>query len=173
MPSLARDADALYDAATAFIRLYQFRSRDAALKYDLTVAQAYVLDVLQASGGTSLNGIAQALRLDKSTTSRIISGMERSKLVEWSRPDHDQRAKQIVASREGKRRYRRLRRAIVRSNARLLASYTPAARTAIIKALRQLAARAVPDPGLPAPGDRLTPLADRTRARSGDAPPRP
>lgn len=142
MASLAGDAGALYDAATAFIRLYQFRSRDAALKYDLTVAQAYTLDVLLACGGTSLNGVAQALRLDKSTTSRIISGMERSGLIEWSRPDHDQRAKQIVASREGKRRYRRLRRAIVGKNVRLLATYSPAARTAIIKALRQLAADA-------------------------------
>lgn len=139
MASLADDADALYDAATAFIRLYQFRSRDAALKYDLTVAQAYTLDVLLACGGTSLNGVAQALRLDKSTTSRIISGMDKSKLIEWSRPDHDQRAKQIVASREGKRRYGRLRRAIVCNNARLLAAYSPAARAAIIKALRQLA----------------------------------
>ena len=142
MPTLAHDADELYDAATAFIRTYQFRNRDQSLKYDLTVAQAYALDALLACGGTSLNGVAQALQLDKSTTSRIVSGMERSGLVEWSRPEHDQRAKQIVASREGRRRYQQLRRAIVKDNARLLAEYTPAARTAIIKVLGQLATRA-------------------------------
>jgi DNA-binding MarR family transcriptional regulator len=89
-----------------------------------------------------LTGLAQALRLDKSTTSRVVSGMTRRGLVEWSRPEHDRRAKEILASREGKRRYVRLRRAIVEDNARLLASYSPAARQAAITILWQLAARA-------------------------------
>lgn len=139
---LQRDAAALYEAATAFIRIYQFRDRDQALKSGLTVVQAYTLDLLLSSDGESLTGLAQGLRLDKSTTSRIISGMARRGLVEWSRPEHDRRAKQIVASREGRRRYERHRRAIVRDNARLLASYTPAARQAAIGVLRQLAHRA-------------------------------
>ena len=139
---LERDATALYEAATAFIRIYQFRDRDQALSFGLTVVQAYTLDLLLASGGASLTGLAQGLRLDKSTTSRVISGMTRHGLVEWSRPEHDRRGKQIVASPEGRRRYQRLRRAIVRDNARLLASYTPAARRAAIAVLRQLALRA-------------------------------
>ena len=140
--SLERDAAALYEAATAFIRIYQFRDRDQALRFGLTVVQAYTLDLLLSSDGESLTGLARGLQLDKSTTSRVISGMTRHGLVEWSRPEHDLRAKQIVASPEGKRRYERLRRAIVRDNERLLASYTPAARRAVITALRQLADRA-------------------------------
>ena len=140
--SLLRDAAALYEAATAFIRIYQFRDRDQTLKFGLTVVQAYTLDILLSSGGESLTGLAHGLRLDKSTMSRVISGMTKHGLVEWSRPKHDRRAKRIVASREGRRRYERLRRAIVRDNVRLLASYTPAARRAVITALRQLALRA-------------------------------
>jgi hypothetical protein len=42
--SLQRDAADLYDAATAFIRIYQFRDRDQALRLGLTVVQAYALD---------------------------------------------------------------------------------------------------------------------------------
>ncbi len=141
-PSLLRDAAALYEAATAFIRIYQFRDRDQALRFGLTVVQAYTIDVLLSSRGDSLTGLARALRLDKSTMSRVISGMTKWGLVEWSRPDQDRRAKQIVASPEGRRRYERLRRAIVRDNVRLLASYTPAARRAVITALRELAQRA-------------------------------
>lgn len=144
---LERDAAALYEAATAFIRIYQFRDRDQALRFGLTVVQAYTLDILLSSGGESLTALAQRLQLDKSTTSRVISGMTRRGLVEWSRPEHDLRAKAIVASPEGKRRYERLRRAIVRDNARLLASYSPAARRAAIAVLRRLAQRA----GAPAP----------------------
>lgn len=140
--SLAHDAADLYDAATAFIRIYQFRDRDQALKSGLTVVQAYTLEILLSAGGQGLNQVAAALRLDKSTTSRVVSGMARHGLVQWSRPEHDRRAKQIVASAEGKRRYLRLRRAIVSANARLLGSYPAASRRAAITILRQLAERA-------------------------------
>ena len=140
--SLQRDAAELYDAATAFIRRYQFRDRDQALRFGLTVAQAYALEILLSRDGQRLTGLAGALQLDKSTTSRIVAGMKRHGLVEWSRPHHDRRALWIVASAEGKQRYERLRRAIVRENARLLASYAPAARRAAITLLRQLVARA-------------------------------
>jgi DNA-binding MarR family transcriptional regulator len=142
MEDLQRDAVALYHAATAFIRIYQFRDRDHALRFGLTVVQAYTLDILVSAGGQSLTGLAQALRLDKSTTSRVISGMTMHGLVEWSRPAHDGRGKWIVASPDGKRRYARLRRALVRDNARLLASYPKAVRQGAITMLRQLAERA-------------------------------
>ena len=138
---LQRDAAALFEAATAFIRIHQFRSRDHALRFGLTVVQAYTLDFLLAAGGASLTEVARSLQLDKSTASRIISGMARRGLVNWSRPDHDRRAKQIVASREGTRRYERLRRAIIRDNARLLSAYKPAERRAIVGALRKLVRR--------------------------------
>src|SRR5258705_12244009 len=84
-PSLPRDAAALYEAATAFIRIYQFRDRDQTLKFGLTVVQAYTLDILVSSGGASLTGLAQDLRLDKSTMSRVISGMTKRGLVRWAR----------------------------------------------------------------------------------------
>jgi DNA-binding MarR family transcriptional regulator len=140
--SLQHDAAELYTAATAFIRIYQFRDRDQALRFGLTVVQAYTLDILLGTGGVGLTRLAQALRLDKSTTSRVVSGMTRHGLIEWSRAKHDRRAKEIVASREGKRRYERLRRAILADNTRLLASYTPSERQAAITILRQLADRA-------------------------------
>jgi DNA-binding MarR family transcriptional regulator len=140
--SLQRDAAELYAAATAFIRIYQFRDRDQALRLGLTVVQAYALDVLLSSDGQRLTGLADVLQLDKSTTSRVVAGMKRNGLVEWSRPAHDRRAMWIVASAEGKKRYERLRRAIVRENARLLSSYAPAERHAAISILRQLTERA-------------------------------
>jgi DNA-binding MarR family transcriptional regulator len=141
-PDLERDAAALYAAGTAFIRVYQFRRRDHGLQHGLTVVQAYAIDLLLASGGASLTALAGALHLDKSTASRVVAGMERHGLIEWSRPEHDRRGKAIVVSREGRRRYERLRRAIVRENAQLLSAYSATERRAIVKALRQLAERA-------------------------------
>jgi DNA-binding MarR family transcriptional regulator len=138
---LHADAEALYDAATRFIRLYQFRDREQALRFGLTVAQAYALDLLISSDGDTLTGLAARLRLDKSTTSRIVSGMEEAGLIAFTRPDHDRRAKQLVASTEGRKRYRRLRHAIVRANAALLKTYRPRERSAVIRALNELADR--------------------------------
>ena len=142
LSSVQQDAASLYEVATAFIRLYQFRDRNQGLRFGLTVVQAYALDILLSSKGVSLNELARELQLDKSTASRVISGMARHGLVEWSRPEHDLRAKKIVASAEGSRRYRRLRQAIIRDNARLLAKYTPTARRVVITALRELTHRA-------------------------------
>jgi DNA-binding MarR family transcriptional regulator len=79
---LRQDAADLYEAATAFIRVHQFRDRDHALRYGLTVVQAYAIDLLLSAGGLSLTGLADALRLDKSTVSRVVSGMTRRALVE-------------------------------------------------------------------------------------------
>jgi DNA-binding MarR family transcriptional regulator len=142
-PALERDASDLYDAATAFIRIYQFRDRDQGLQLGLTVVQAYVLDVLVSREAESLGGLANALCLDKSTMSRVVAGMARRKLVDWSRTEEDRRAMRIVASSDGKRRYERFRRAIVRENARLLASYSAASRKAAISILRDLTDRAL------------------------------
>ncbi|HEU5219583.1 MAG TPA: hypothetical protein VFU23_13065, partial [Gemmatimonadales bacterium] len=83
------------------------------------------------------------LRLDKSTASRVVAGMERNGLVQWSRPAHDLRAKVIVASQEGRRRYQRLRTSITRANARLLKAYRPAERRAVITALERLTRQAI------------------------------
>jgi ABC-type antimicrobial peptide transport system, permease component len=91
--ALQHDAAQLYAAATAFIRIYQFRDRDQALRFGLTVVQAYTLDILLGTGGVGLTRLAQALRLDKSTTSRVVSGMTRHGLIEWSRAKHDRRAR--------------------------------------------------------------------------------
>ena len=60
---LQQDAAALYEAATAFVRIYQFRDRDYALRSRLTVVQAYTLDILLSAGGQSLTGLALFLTL--------------------------------------------------------------------------------------------------------------
>jgi DNA-binding MarR family transcriptional regulator len=139
--TLRRDAVALYDAATAFIRHYQFRNRDQALAFGLTVVQAYALDLLVNSHGETLTALAAALHLDKSTMSRIVAGMQRRGLVDGRRSAGDRRAMAIAASKKGRRRYERLRHAIVRDNERLLAQYPAAERRAIVDVLRRLADR--------------------------------
>ena len=106
------------------------------------MVQAYALDILLSRDGQRLSGLAEALQLDKSTASRIVAGMKRRGLVEWSRPEHDRRAMWIVATAEGKRRLMRLRRAIVKENVKLLTGYSPAAREDAIRILGQLVERA-------------------------------
>src|SRR2546426_9564327 len=107
--SVHRGAAALYDAATAFIRFYQFRDRDQALRLGLTVVQAYALDTLLAAGGPRLAGLADALQVDKSTTSLIVAGMKRRALVEWLRAEHDLGGTRYAAPAVGRRCFHALR----------------------------------------------------------------
>jgi DNA-binding MarR family transcriptional regulator len=110
------------------------------------VVQAYVLDILLSSGGQGLTALSRALRLDKSTASRVVAGMSRRGLISWSRKAEDRRAKVIIPTPEGRGRYLRLRRAVERDNARLLASYPPRVRRALIDLLSQLAEQAESPP---------------------------
>ena len=45
-PSLDRDAEALQDALSELIRVYQFRDRDRICCHDISVTQCYVLESL-------------------------------------------------------------------------------------------------------------------------------
>ena len=96
--ALDRDAVALHEAVADLVRVYQFRDRDRICCHDISVTQCHALETLVEHGPLRLGDLTQRLFLDKSTTSRIVAGMKRHGLVEWSRPEHDRRSMWIVAS---------------------------------------------------------------------------
>src|SRR3954462_6510043 len=76
-PILERDTEALYDALSELIRVYQFRDRDRICCFDVSVTQCYALEALARRGGMTLNDLAAQLYLDKSTASRVVDALER------------------------------------------------------------------------------------------------
>lgn len=138
--ALRQDAGDLYAAMTELLRLYQFRDRDRLGYHGLTITQCYVVDSLERTGPSTLGALAAFLRLDKSTASRIVSGMIRKGLVRRGSDPGDGRAVRLEATALARRRYARVRRDIIAENTRLLEEFPPPTRRSLIRLIERLTA---------------------------------
>ena len=129
-PPLERDAAALYGAMTELLRVYQYRDRVG--YHGLTITQCYVLDILIRRGSCTLNELAAAMCLDKSTLSRVVDGLERKHAVKRAVNPADGRSTLIEATRSGSRRYRRVEADIVAENANVLSGFTAPVRRQLV-----------------------------------------
>jgi len=68
-PSLSRDADEVQRALSDLVRIVQFRDRDRICCHDVSVTQCTALEEMIRRGPLTLNELAEALYLDKSTAS--------------------------------------------------------------------------------------------------------
>jgi DNA-binding MarR family transcriptional regulator len=127
---------------TDFLRFYQFRDRDRLGYYGLTITQHYVLDVLIQRGAITLNVLAADIRLDKSTLSRVVDGLERKQAAKRIANPADGRSTLIRITRSGRERRERAVSNLVAENAKVLSGFTPATRrqfATLISALTQAA----------------------------------
>lgn len=136
--SLERDAAALYGAMTELLRVYQFRDRDRVGYHGLTITQCYVLEILIRRGPLTLNELVGEMRLDKSTLSRVVDGLERKLAVKRASNPADGRSTLIEVTRSGTRRYERVEADIVTENAEVLSGFTPAVRRQLVSLIAAL-----------------------------------
>ena len=156
---LVRDAAALYRVMTELLRVYQFRDRDRVGYHDLTITQCYVLEILVRRGALTLNDLAAEMYLDKSTTSRVVDGLERQRAIKRLANPADGRSTLIEATAAGARRYARVEADIVAENTKALAGFPPLVRRQLLTLVaeltraarhRQLSAAASEDSAAPA-----------------------
>ena len=144
--SLTADAKALSQAFSELIRVIQFRDRDRACCYGLTVSQCYGLKAVCEAHSMSVNELAGALYLEKSTASRLANGLEQEGLVE-RRPDPgDRRTVRLMATAEGRRAYLAIETDLRSEYAALLEDFDPEVRAAVtelVVKLTRAAARGV------------------------------
>lgn len=108
---------------------------------------AYVV-LAELSGGAAPTqlALAKAIDVDKTKMVSIIDGLESAGLVS-RRPDpDDRRARIIEPTAEGRKRLRAARAAIRRMEDDFLSDLSPARRTTLLTALRELAADPVTRP---------------------------
>ena len=79
--TLEADAARLTAAMSDMIRVVQFRDRDRACCYDISVTQCYALEAVVDGSGLTVNELAAHLYLDKSTTSRVANGLVQKGLI--------------------------------------------------------------------------------------------
>jgi DNA-binding MarR family transcriptional regulator len=137
--SLERDAEALYDALSELVRVYQFRDRDRICCHDISVTQCYALETLVRQGARTLNDLAAQLYLDKSTASRVVDALERKGYVTRQPHPEDRRALLLDATAAGRELENRIRDSILAEERELLAGFAPEIRQSMAQLLRQLA----------------------------------
>jgi MarR family transcriptional regulator, 2-MHQ and catechol-resistance regulon repressor len=137
--ALHRDAQELHRALSELIRVYQFRDRDRICCYDVSVAQCNALEVLVRHGPVTLNELAAGLYLDKSTTSRIVDGLERKGYVVRRTHPEDRRALLLEPTMSGRQLMARIEHDILEEEKHLLAEFEPEVRQAMARLIARLA----------------------------------
>lgn len=140
--ALLGDAEALHEAVSALVRIYQFRDRDKICCYDVSVTQCYALEVLVQQGPQRSLALAAQLRLDKSTTTRVVDALVRKSYVERTPDPDDGRAVSLRVTPAGRDLYQRINAGLIAQQVELLEGLDPTVRAATIEVIRRLATRA-------------------------------
>jgi DNA-binding MarR family transcriptional regulator len=138
-PILQRDAHTLYQALNELLRVVQFRDRDRACCYDVSVSQCYALKAIVDAGGLTVNDLAAQLYLDKSTASRVANGLEVKGYVMRSRDNADGRIVRLEATDAGTGLCQRIEDALAAEYAEILSDFDPEIRAAITRMVGRLA----------------------------------
>ncbi len=133
------EAVRLYAALSDLVRVYQFRDRDRICCHDVSVTQCHALDALTRLGPRTLNELAAELYLDKSTTSRVVTTLERKGYVVRQRHPRDGRSVLIDVTASGKRLHTRIERDLIEETRQLLHGFEPVVREAAPALLARLA----------------------------------
>lgn len=136
--TLQGDAEALHVALASLVRIYQFRDRDRICCHDISVTQCHALEVLVEQGAMRSQELAATLRLDKSTTTRVIDALVRKGHVARSADPDDARAVSLRATASGRALYRRINQGLVQQQVELLRDMSPTARREATRLIRRL-----------------------------------
>lgn len=154
--ALEADTRALHRALTDLVRVYQFRDRDRICCYDVSVTQCYALEAVVLQGPMTVNEIAAALRVDKSTTSRVVDALLKKGYVDRTEDPDDRRYVRIAPTEAGRTLHARIEADLLADEQALLADFPPEVRRSVTEAVRRLAANAAArldgGPGCCAPG---------------------
>lgn len=137
-PELLGDAHRLSDALSELIRVVQFRDRDRACCYDISVSQCYALKGVVDAGGLTINDLAAHLYLDKSTASRLANNLVEKGLVTRERGAEDGRVVRLVATDAGGVLCQNIEGDLAREYAELLTDFDPEIRAAITRLVARL-----------------------------------
>lgn len=135
---LVRDAERLQDALEDLLRVVQFRDRDRACCYDVSVSQCYALERVVSAEGLTVNELAASLYLDKSTASRIANSLVEKGYLARARDPQDGRVVRLVPTPAGTALCRRILADIAEEYAELLADFSPDVRAGIIRLVGRL-----------------------------------
>jgi DNA-binding MarR family transcriptional regulator len=133
--SLERDTLQLHRVLSDLLRMFQFRDRDRICCHDISVTQCYALEALvratDSGPGSTLNELAAALYLDKSTTSRVVDALVAKGYAARSPHPGDGRAVLLAPTAAGRRLYERIDADLLAEARAVMAEFSPEVRQAM------------------------------------------
>ena len=130
-PSLIRDAARLQEALGELIRVLQFRDRDRACCYDLSVSQCHALQALIQAGPMTVTQLGDHLYLEKSTASRLAKALLAKELIRKRAPQADGRVVILQVTESGHRLARKILNDLSEEYMDLLEGFETEVRTAL------------------------------------------
>jgi MarR family transcriptional regulator, 2-MHQ and catechol-resistance regulon repressor len=121
------------------VRVYQFRDRDKICCHDISVTQCHALEAVDRLGPRTSNELAAELFLDKSTTSRVVTTLERKGYVTRQAHPQDRRSVLIDLTSAGRKLLGKIQADLVAETRELLDDFEPAVREAAPRLLDRLA----------------------------------
>ncbi|HUF74940.1 MAG TPA: MarR family transcriptional regulator [Longimicrobiales bacterium] len=135
---LVEDGRELAASLGELIRVVQFRDRDRACCYDVSVSQCYALKSIRQAGRATVNDLAAHLYLDKSTASRLAQSLVEKGYVAREADPEDGRVVNLVVTSEGAALCAAIEAGEAREYAELLVDFDPAVRSEINRLVRKL-----------------------------------
>ena len=134
-PALIKDAARLQKSLSELIRVLQFRDRDRACCYDLSVSQCHALEALISHGPMPVTQLGDHLYLEKSTASRLAKSLLDKELVRKRAPLSDGRVVILQVTEGGHRLARRIMKDLSEEYMELLEEFDPEVRAALPRLL--------------------------------------
>ncbi len=139
-PSLADDAERFSRALEALARVYQLQDPRQTCSYGISLTECYALEAAAERGPLTVNEVASALSLDKSTASRAVASLKRKGFVARRSHPRDGRALEVSATAAGLKLHRRIRESARACHRALLEEFPPDVRRAAAALLQRIAA---------------------------------
>ena len=136
--SLQEQAQRLYSVFAELVRAYQFRDREGICSHGLSVSQCYALDTLDTRGAMTMGELADHLRLETSTMTRVMDGLVAGKLAVRAADPRDRRVCRVQTSRKGRSLVSRIRNELILEHKLVLKEIPSESREAVIKAVSLL-----------------------------------
>jgi len=134
-PALIKDAARLQKSLSELIRVLQFRDRDRACCYDLSVSQCHALEALISHGPMPVTQLGDHLYLEKSTASRLAKSLLDKELVRKRAPLSDGRVVILQVTEGGHRLARRIMKDLSEEYMELLEEFDPEVSAALPRLL--------------------------------------
>lgn len=136
--TLIREAARLQESLSELIRVLQFRDRDRACCYDLSVSQCHALQSLIQHGPMTVTRLGDQLYLEKSTASRLAKSLLNKDLVRKRAPSSDGRVVILQVTEAGHRLARKIMKDLAEEYMDLLGDFEPEVTEALPRLLDRL-----------------------------------